>query len=268
MAKKGRKASDEPDLEEWVRYFKKEKSGVTPLTPAAKARLDLSVDLYRFEKYALDVINKHEYGIAITDGKVYFAERGKAHRCPNYDKKQLARIARQIESQLGAVERKLEAKQILSHEHQELRIAARIAIALPELRRNLQDHAFSAEFAASMCRISAAVPDPDAGIRLVSDHLRIAGKKGGASRKSHDGLQDFINHIVKKLAAVGRVTHDQVWGTLVEQYSSGETDTGIRDCDSVSVDGDTFCWTDGEGEHHEIARLSLKRYVTRAKATL
>ena len=282
MAKRGRKTSDDPDLEEFVRsYMEGNPVMAPPPTPAAQARRNLAVDLCRFERYALDIINAHGYSIAVTDGKVYLTERGKAHRRAVYDPKKLDQTARQIENKfknhkkLTPEQAKLCAAahiQSLTPEQEEILIAARIALVLPELRRNIADGEFSAAFASSMCRISASVPDPDAGARLISQHLSNAGKKGGGAKKLHEGLQTFINQIVKKLAATGKVTHDQVWQHLVKNYPSraeeGEgTETKIPDCDDVYVDGDTFCWKDGEGKQDEIKRSSLKRYITRAKTS-
>ena len=234
-------------------------------------------DLYRFERYALDVINKHGYDIKVTDGKVYLAEPGKAHKCPMYNKEQLDHISRQIENELRTHQKLTPEQQKLplaahiqqlTPNQQELLVAARIAVALPELRRNLHDDTFSAEFASSVCRISAAVPDPDAGARLLSERLSGIAKKGGASSKQHAGLQKFINRIAKKLAATGKVTHDRVWQHLVKEYPSQKDDgveTKIPDFDNVYTDGDYLCWIGSNSKDFKRSRSSLKPYVARAK---
>ena len=276
MVKKKQNPNNESDLEVFARsYVKVNPVMGPPPTPAAQARSNLEVDLCRFERYALDIINAHGYSIAVTDGKVYLAEPGKAHRRAVYDPKHLDKVARQIEDKYKNY-RKLTPEQAklpvagrirrLTPEHEKILIAARIALALPRLRRNIEGGEYSAEFASSMCRISAAVPDPDAGARLVSEHQRAIGRKGGTKPKLKTGLQQFIDRIVKELATRGKATRDRVWQHLVRTYDDTEgTDTGILDCDWVYVTDDILHWKDRGGRGKTITRLSLNPYIARAK---
>lgn len=252
LAKKGRKASDESEQEEFVRAYLKENHVVTPPTPAAFACKSLMADLCRFERHALDVINRHGYNVVVTNGAIRLLEMGgKSLYQPLYDERQLAGIVSKIKTDLSCP--------------QDLKIAALIAAAIPGLWRDLNADKFSAEFASAVCRISAAVPDNDAGARLLSNQASERGKKGGSSNKYNAGLQDFINEVVKALAKGGDVSSTQVWQHLVKNYST-DVETVFRDCDSVYTDGDKLCWTDSNAKQKEILRTSLRRYVSRAKS--
>jgi len=263
MVKKGRKTSADAN------------PLMKPPTPAAQARSNLEVDLCRFERYALDIINGHGYNIAVTDGKFYLAEPGKAHRRAMYDPKQLDQIARQIENKfknfkkLTPAQAKLHVAariQRFTPEQWNLLIAARIALALPGLRRNISDGEFSAEFASSMCRISASVPDTDAGARLVSEHHRAISRKGGIKSKVKAGLQEFVNRIFKDIAKTGNATRDRIWQCLVRTYAdTGGAETGIPDCDDVYLADGLLFWKDRNGKTQRITRLSLNPYIARAK---
>lgn len=247
-----------------ISHRKNSRSSGAPRSEDEWARTNLDVDICRFERYALTIINLHGYKISVTDGKPYWLEFGQIHRRPVYDHAKLAKIANRIANRITrrfkrAKERKLNSKD------QALFIAARIAIAIPTLRDALQRRTITANFASAMCRISAAVPDNHAAARLIDEKHRTISSKGGSVKKINEHLQKFIAEIVGKLSRHGHASAERVWNHLVNSYSNPSSAVDHpTDFDDPHVDGNKLCWTDSAGKQHSIAKSSLRRYIARA----
>ena len=96
-------------------------------------------------------------------------------------------------------------------------------------------------------------------------------RRGGQQRRYDTALQDAINLIRDDLLRHGKdVNPPTVWAWLCETLANRDREytfePPIPDFDDPYIDGEKLVWKGSDGRDRDIARKSLDRYVTRAKA--